>query len=561
MRRPAALLALDAAARDAAALRALRAGRRRGRRRARGARSAASRDVLTFDMGGTTTDVAPIVGGELRLDARERSSPASRSRCRRSTSTRSAPAAARSPGSTPAARCASGRERRRAARARPPTGAAARSRRSPTRNLAARPPRDGALLGGEVPLDRGRRAEASLAAARRRRSARDVRDGRARASSRWPTPRWRARCARITVERGLDPRDFALVAFGGAGPLHACALAEELGMRDRARAARQRRAERARPRAVSDERRDHAAPAPARRRADAEAASAALAAAGARRDLDGATLRRRWADAALPRPGVRADACRPTTSDASPERFARGPRAPLRLRRSDEPVRGRAAARHRRARRRSAGAGGGPGRAARPSRGRRRVRVAGVEVDAPVLDRGAARRAAPRCAGRPSWSSTAHLPGARRAGPAASTTPARWCSPGGRVTSTRHALGPRQRARGHRRGDGRRARARRLLAEHQRAARLLGGAVRRRRADGRAGRAHPRAPRRDARRGARRCARRDPRPGDVFLLNDPFRGGSHLPDLTLVSPIDVRTRATVHRLRRRRARTTPTSAA
>ena len=32
----------------------------------------------------------------------------------------------------------------------------------------------------------------------------------------------------VTVERGLDPRDFALVAFGGAGALHACALAEEL---------------------------------------------------------------------------------------------------------------------------------------------------------------------------------------------------------------------------------------------------------------------------------------------------------------------------------------------
>jgi N-methylhydantoinase A len=32
----------------------------------------------------------------------------------------------------------------------------------------------------------------------------------------------------VSVERGLDPRDFALVAYGGAGPLHACALAEEL---------------------------------------------------------------------------------------------------------------------------------------------------------------------------------------------------------------------------------------------------------------------------------------------------------------------------------------------
>ena len=32
----------------------------------------------------------------------------------------------------------------------------------------------------------------------------------------------------VSVERGHDPRGFALVAFGGAGPLHACELAEEL---------------------------------------------------------------------------------------------------------------------------------------------------------------------------------------------------------------------------------------------------------------------------------------------------------------------------------------------
>jgi N-methylhydantoinase A len=32
----------------------------------------------------------------------------------------------------------------------------------------------------------------------------------------------------VSVERGLDPREFALVAFGGAGALHACALADEL---------------------------------------------------------------------------------------------------------------------------------------------------------------------------------------------------------------------------------------------------------------------------------------------------------------------------------------------
>jgi N-methylhydantoinase A len=35
----------------------------------------------------------------------------------------------------------------------------------------------------------------------------------------------------VSVARGYDPRDFVLLPFGGAGGLHACALAEELGMR------------------------------------------------------------------------------------------------------------------------------------------------------------------------------------------------------------------------------------------------------------------------------------------------------------------------------------------
>jgi N-methylhydantoinase A len=34
----------------------------------------------------------------------------------------------------------------------------------------------------------------------------------------------------ISVERGYDPRDFTLVAFGGGGPLHACALARALSV-------------------------------------------------------------------------------------------------------------------------------------------------------------------------------------------------------------------------------------------------------------------------------------------------------------------------------------------
>lgn len=34
----------------------------------------------------------------------------------------------------------------------------------------------------------------------------------------------------VSVERGYDPREFVLMAFGGAGPLHACEMARELGI-------------------------------------------------------------------------------------------------------------------------------------------------------------------------------------------------------------------------------------------------------------------------------------------------------------------------------------------
>ncbi|MCK9912335.1 hydantoinase/oxoprolinase family protein, partial [Microbacteriaceae bacterium K1510] len=33
-----------------------------------------------------------------------------------------------------------------------------------------------------------------------------------------------------TVRRGLDPKDFVLCAYGGAGPLHACEIAKEVGI-------------------------------------------------------------------------------------------------------------------------------------------------------------------------------------------------------------------------------------------------------------------------------------------------------------------------------------------
>ena len=51
-----------------------------------------------------------------------------------------------------------------------------------------------------------------------------------RPSSASPTPRWPNAIRMVSLSLGADPRDFTLFAFGGAGPLHAAALARELGI-------------------------------------------------------------------------------------------------------------------------------------------------------------------------------------------------------------------------------------------------------------------------------------------------------------------------------------------
>ena len=192
------------------------AGRRRGRRRPRGARERLRRRAelrhgrhqhrrrADRRRRGADDDRAAMVGG--RADAG----------CRWSTSTPSAPAAARSRGRTPAARCASGRASAGADPGPAATGAAARSRRSPTPTWCSATCADGAELGGELTLER-ELAERALRAGRgaararaRSRPRRGVVRGRR-------TRRWSRALRVISVERGLDPREFALVAFGGAG--------------------------------------------------------------------------------------------------------------------------------------------------------------------------------------------------------------------------------------------------------------------------------------------------------------------------------------------------------
>ena len=84
------------------------------------------------------------------------------------------------------------------------------------------------FAGGEVALDRAR-ADVVV----ERQVARPLGVGVAAAAAgvyRVATSQIAEAIRAVTVERGSDPRDYALVAFGGGGPLHAAAVARELGI-------------------------------------------------------------------------------------------------------------------------------------------------------------------------------------------------------------------------------------------------------------------------------------------------------------------------------------------
>jgi 5-oxoprolinase (ATP-hydrolysing) len=85
-----------------------------------------------------------------------------------------------------------------------------------------------ARLGGSLPLhpDRARAAFGPLAATLGC-SEEEV----ARGALRIVDATMAGALRRVTSERGVDPRELLLCAFGGAGPQHACALADELGVR------------------------------------------------------------------------------------------------------------------------------------------------------------------------------------------------------------------------------------------------------------------------------------------------------------------------------------------
>jgi N-methylhydantoinase A len=184
-------------------------------------------DLLTFDMGGTSTDVAAVVGGTVQ------------------TTTESVLAGVPiklpavdvhsvSAGGGSVAWADEGGALRvgpRSAGAEPGPAAYGLGGDEPTvtdADLLLGYLADGATLGGEVVLafDLARRAlerlgdQLGLTAEEAAAGVVQVAEAEMGRALRM-----------ISIERGLDPREFALVAFGGAGGMHACALAEELGMR------------------------------------------------------------------------------------------------------------------------------------------------------------------------------------------------------------------------------------------------------------------------------------------------------------------------------------------
>ncbi len=184
------------------------------------------RDLLSFDMGGTSTDVAAIIDGEAQT----------------TTETVVAGVPIKLPmvdvhtvsagGGSVAWADAGGALRvgPRSAGAEPGPAAYDKGGTEPTvtdANLYLGYLEDGAKLGGEVVL---RRELSEKALTRLGQEigldALEVALGIVRVANAEMVRALRV----ISVERGLDPREFALLAFGGAGGMHACALAEELDM-------------------------------------------------------------------------------------------------------------------------------------------------------------------------------------------------------------------------------------------------------------------------------------------------------------------------------------------
>lgn len=182
-------------------------------------------NVISFDMGGTTTDVSIILDGKVEIDSNQRIA---------GYPVRQMMVAVESigAGGGSIARCHGNAIRvgPDSAGAEPGPACYGRGGTQPTvadANLLLGYIDENRKLGGRVRLDAGRAAKAfePLATAFDT-SIHDVALGVRRVANANMTRALR----RVTIEHGVDARACTLVAFGGAGPMHAVALAREFGI-------------------------------------------------------------------------------------------------------------------------------------------------------------------------------------------------------------------------------------------------------------------------------------------------------------------------------------------
>jgi N-methylhydantoinase A len=190
------------------------------------ARKAGFDDILTFDMGGTSTDVALCQNGEPTI-GRETSISHFRIKVP-SVNVHTVGAGGGSIAHVPELTKAL-RVGPQSAGADPGPASYGRGGQEPTVTdanvvLGHLPPR---LLGGEMELDVGaaRASVQTIADAMGLGSAEEAAEGILAIVNENMAGALRL----VSVQRGHDPREFALVAYGGAGPLHANAVAEIMG--------------------------------------------------------------------------------------------------------------------------------------------------------------------------------------------------------------------------------------------------------------------------------------------------------------------------------------------
>jgi len=187
------------------------------------ARDLAATRLVCVDMGGTSFDVSLVVDGGTETDAQIEI--AGHPVLTQSVSVSSLGAGG---GSIASVEAGGLRVGPRSAGASPGPACYGRGGTQPTvtdANLVLGRIPAGALLGGSVPLDRAASA-AALAplAAELGLAPLELAEGIVSVANAMMADAIRE----VTVARGIDPRDFDLLAFGGAGPLHAVALAQEL---------------------------------------------------------------------------------------------------------------------------------------------------------------------------------------------------------------------------------------------------------------------------------------------------------------------------------------------